>query len=60
MRFKITASTDNKFIGTLHEDNFPITLGDRSFSPDFAPIPLGNDGLRYFNSNYSIDVEKVS
>jgi hypothetical protein len=60
MKYKIINTTDNKFLGMEISDDFPIMLNiDISFNPDYPPIVLGENTWRFFNSNYSIDVEGV-
>jgi hypothetical protein len=54
MKLKIIYSTDNKHLGVVFEDTFPILLADYEFSPDYK-IAIGLNSFRYFNSNYSID-----
>jgi hypothetical protein len=56
MKLQITASTDNKFLGKIIEDVFPVMLDETEFTPDGAPILIGSKIRRYYNSNYAIDV----
>lgn len=56
MKYTITSSTDNANLGVTFELPFPILLGDMEFQPDQPPIRVGGKILRYFNSNYAIDV----
>jgi hypothetical protein len=60
MRVQIISSTDNKYLGKIIYDRFPVMLDDDTiFEPDGEPIKIGASITRYYNSNYSIDVQPV-
>lgn len=59
MRYMITATTDEHFLGMVFDDKSPIILNTFVFTPDFKPINLGNKIWRFYNSNYSIDAQEL-
>lgn len=59
MKIQIISSTDGQFLGKIFDLKFPIALAEGNvFMPDGEPIKIGGKILRYFNSNYSIDVQE--
>ena len=60
MKIQIISSTDNKFLGKVIQDVFPVMLDDDTeFYPD-NNIKIGGKITRYHNSNYSIDVQEYN
>jgi hypothetical protein len=59
MKVQIISSTDGQFLGKIIQDVFPTMLDDNTeFMPSGDPILVGGQIKRYFNSNYSIDVQE--
>lgn len=58
MKVQIISSTDNRFLGKIISDTFPLMLDDHTeFNPD-GHMNVGAKITRYYNSNYSIDVQE--
>jgi hypothetical protein len=58
MKIQIISSTDNKFLGKIIEDSFPLQLDEEHiFTPD-GKMQIGGKITRYYSSNYSIDVQE--
>ena len=58
MKYVITDTTDNKFLGHQFEDIYPIILPDGfSFTPD-SQIEIQPNYFRLITSNYVIDVKE--
>lgn len=60
MILKITATTDNKFLGFEFTDSYPITLPNgAAFSPD-SVVKIDSKNFKLITSNYVIDAKKGS
>jgi hypothetical protein len=59
MKVQIISTTDSQFLGHVFDDEtIPVILpGDFEFVPDAPPMPIGGVIKRYYNANYSIDVQ---
>ena len=59
MKVQIISSTDGRYLGKIIQDVFPVMLADdHDFVPDYPPISVGTQIKRYYNANYSIDVQE--
>lgn len=59
MMYSIIGSTDGKFLGGVVEYAEGILSTTFGFVPDQSPIQVDERVLRFYNSNYSIDVKEI-
>ena len=57
--YRITSTTDGRFLSQIFAEPFPILLEDWVFNPDKLPVQLSEKLWRFSNTNYSIDAERI-
>jgi len=58
MMNRIISTTDGNFVGTVFDNELPITLNGETFAPDKV-LEISATVTRYANSSYVLDAEEI-